>query len=624
MENQQLSRLVYNPHVLHLLYTKLRYLTRVVGRNYQRYADSGDTTQNLMDCVILNNLYAEVLTRDLEEMLTTMQKERFPINLTHCHYEFYLFRFTQVFRLPMEPLTELFGSRHYKCESQLLKVVGESELFKANVQIVLREYMENFYFQVASAEKTQRRVQLFFHVKHTMENEVDGEVLDKETTRVLIRYDDELVASLFYIHIIGELLCLHESKARQIHHQHSISDAFKFVERNLYKQVATAKTPNDGNDDGHSKTLLLLQKLMHSVCTTYREHIISCVKYHQKDVVTQDVQTASWFPGFNTTTTTTTTKKHDDHREVNYEYVLERPLSGAVTVALSTASMTTIKKVVGQSEFFGNTGGKRRYQCPITVPIEYLTFTENRLHYELFLYRLAFELRLRKDHRCVGNGPTNTCYLCVYFKRSDINTRLHKFLHICDEPVESPEYSDRLTFLNEELCNVVIDLSQPMVLYGYKVLVNVYCLFDYLPLGGATTTSPLTELIDPCKLVDDLSNTVKLTRLERKMAEVISLCRKKVGVKEDDDECGDATGMAREHGLAMDVELVRLIAAAINNQKTEILRYERATISMLLNPGSATMTTHVAHLLNRIYVAHVDVLCQVIADRRGSVKFNQL
>jgi len=632
MEQQpQLSRLVYNPYVLHLLHTKMRYLLRLVARHYKRYAenDSSSTVASLMDYVVLNNLYVEVLTRDLEEMLPAMRAQRFPIELAHCHYEFYLFRFSQVFRLPMEPLIELFGTRYYKCESKLLRVVAENEMSKASVQIGLRSYMESFYFQVASAEKVQRRVQLFFHVKETMESEVDGEVLDKEGTRVFIRYDDELVATLFYIHLIEELLCLHESEANQIHHEHAINDGFKFIERNLYKPILTPITIIDSsNDDSRLVTLVLLQKLMHTMCTTYREQVVSCVKYSSVDGGGGNGDTSSsWFSGF----TGSVTKKsdHAHHQQLNSEYMLQRPLNGAVTVTISTASMTTIKNVVGQSEFYGGGGGggKKKYQYPVTLPIEYLSFTEDRRHYELFLYRMAFELRLREGHRCGSSSrssiskrdKSNACYLCAYFERNDVNTRISRFLRICNEPVESPECSARLTVVKEELGNVVLDLTQPILLYGYKVLANVYILFDHLPLSNGGATAPLTEFLNPCKLVDDLSESVKLPRLEAKMTEVTNLCTRKAGFKDSGHEI-----VAREQDLAMDIELVRLISVAINSQETDIVRYERSTSSLLLSLESSTMAIQVAKLLQRIYLAHVDVLCQLIAERHGSVKFNQL
>lgn len=627
MEQQQqppqLSRLVYNPYVLHLLHTKMRYLLRLVTRHYKRCTENELTMSSLMDYVVLNNLYAEVLTRDLDEMLGAMRAQRFPVDLAHCHYEFYLFRFSQVFRLPMEPLTELFGSRYYKCESKLLRVVGEQELCRASLQIALRGYMESFYLHVASAEKAQRRVQLFFHVKETMEAEVIDEVLDKESTRVLIRYDDELVATLFYIHLLEELLCLHENEANQIHHHQSISGAFKFVERNLYKPILTPIVIDASNDDSHLVTLVLLQKLMHTMCTTYREQVVSCVRYTSVGGGGDGDAESSWFSGFTSSLTKKISSSEDRRHnlQLNNEYILERPLNEAVTVAISTASMTTIKSVVGKSEFYGGGGvtPKKKYQYPVTLPIEYLTFTENRRHYELFLYRLVFELRLREGHRC--GTTTKACYLCTYFKRNDVNTRISRFLQICAEPVESPECSARLSAMKDDLSSMVLDLTQPILLYGYKVLANVITLLDHLPLGNGATF-PLTEFLNPCKLVDDLSESVKLPRLEAKMTEVTELCTQKAGFPKGKER--EAVVVAREQDLAMDIELVRLISVAINSQETDIVRYERSTTPLLLSLESTTMAIHVAKLLRRIYVAHVDVLCQLIAERHGSVKFNQL
>lgn len=604
----QVCRIVYNPHVLHLLQTKLRYLTCIVARHYRRWADDGDH-QRITDCVILNNLYAEVVVRDLEEMLSTMQKERFPIELCFCHYEFYLFRFTQVFRMHAEPVAELFGAHYYKCETNAIKVLEDKDLATMCLQKMIRAYLENFYLHEASPAKSKRRVTLFFEVKKTMESEVERELLDKEGTGFHIAYDAELVATLFYIHIIEELLSLHEAETRQ-RHGDGIVEEFKFVERKLYKSPSESTTTTLKRSDNDDLTTMVLQKVMHSMCTTYRDQIIFCVKYHEKKCVTtattSTTSSSLWFSGSDTSTTTTTTTKKQS--SLNSEYLLEKPLNGAVTVSLSTLAMTTVTKKKNSSEFYGT------IKKPMAVPIEYLTFNENTLHYQLFLYRVVFEMRLRNDHRHTSRCTTKTCYMCVYCNRNDMNTRLTQFLQLCEEPVESPEFSERIDILKQELGTIMLDLTQPIVLYGYKTLANLYVLFDY---NTMLKDHPLTSLVNPAKLLDDLSSSIVLPKLEVKMADLLRQCKKKVGLRSTDD---DAQLIVREQNLALDTELVRLISVAVNAQHTEIERYERSQTT-LLSVESTSMAMQVAKVLAQIYTAHIDVLSQIIAERRGSVKF---
>ena len=597
----QVSRIVYNPYILHLLYTKLRYLTCIVARHYKRWAESGDN-HRVMDCVILNNLYTEVVVRDLFVMLPTMQSQRFPIDLCLCHYEFYLFRVTQVFRMHAEPVVELFGTRYYKCETNAIKVHENKDLANVCIQQAIRAYLENFYLHEASSTKSERRVTLLFEVKKTMENEVERELLDKEGTRVLIEYDAELVATLFYIHIIEELLSLHEAEIRRLHGD-AVVEEFKFVERKLYTSPPEANT-SPKRSDSDDLTTMILQKLMHSVCATYRDQVIFCVKYHEKKKsTTTTTTTSSWFSTTTTTADTTTTTKTPS---LNNEYLLEKPLNGAVTVTLSTLAMTTVTKKKSLSEFYGTV------RKPMTVPIEYLTFDENIRHYQLFLYRVVFETRLRQDHRHSPRCTAKTCYMCVYCNRNDMNTRLSRFLQLCEEPVESPEFTDRIDILRQELGTIVLDLTQPIVLYGYKVLANLYVLFDY----AMHHAHSLTSLVNPAKLLDDLSASVVLPKLEVKMADLLRQCKKKVGLPLDDG----TQLIVREQNLALDTEFVRLIGEAVNAQHCEIERYERSQTT-LISAESMSMSLQVAKVMAKIYVAHVDVLSQVIAERHGSVKF---
>ncbi len=606
------SRVVYNPYVLYLLLTKLRYLTRVTWRYYAQYA--ADNNNNLLDYVILNNLHTEVLTLDLEAMQSAMQKEKFAFDLSFCNYEFYLFRVLVVFRMPMSHMDELFGTRYYKCELDALLKLTEKGMYEGKIQNLVRLYIEAFYFNAADGRRCQRRVELFMHVKHTMEQEVGEGILDKEDNDFAVEYDNELAATLFYIHLFEEFLCLQESQARQVdrEQQQPGIEEFKFVKRKLFKPMAMSTLLNETDD----LVTILLKKLVIAMCNTYREQVLQRIIFtvEKEDAPSHpkvDSSSYSWFSKTTTPTPTTTTNTVNKKR-VNDEYLLERPLNDAVTVTFSTTAMTTVK-----SEFYGTPQKKQIY--PLAVPIEYLTFAENRIHYALFLYRLCFELRLREEHQhCRSIAEKKTlCYLCHYFARHDANKRMSSFFQIASESVEGPEYAARLPHVKDDLGKILVDLAQPIVLYGYKVLANLFMLFDCLPLADGNCHA-LVALINPVKLIDDLSISVSLNRLEAKMTELITDCKKKTGFKDVGDQAHQV--IVKEECLAMDTALLTLISNLINGQRNEIERYERS-ITTMVSVDSTAIATQVSRLLKKFYQSHLDVLCQLIADRRTAVKF---
>ena len=107
METERVC-VVYNPYILHLLYVKMRYMRQIVMRYYRRYSDKAEDVTRLMDYCVLNDAYTQILTRDLEVMQAFMQKEEFPMPLYYCHYEYYLFRLSQVFKAPGDSIDALY------------------------------------------------------------------------------------------------------------------------------------------------------------------------------------------------------------------------------------------------------------------------------------------------------------------------------------------------------------------------------------------------------------------------------------------------------------------------------------------------------------------------------------
>lgn len=658
-------RIVYNPYVLHLLYVKLRYLTTVVRYYYDRYAvgDRPNDRASLNDCCVLNNLYCELMTEELAATQNLMTKENFPIALSYMHHAFYVFRFMQSFRMKFEPQSALFGSIQYACEKTAITVIVTEE-HKMLMQHLVRRYVEEFYLSCGTAttkqiqERTERRVELFFHVKRTMEKEVEEACMDKENTQCFIRYDNELVATLFYIHLVEELMVLQERDNGVVIHEDTLG-AYKFAKRGLYKadpssspssstHTPTAMPSSTSSSNTHNT---ILPRLMFALCQKYRDQVVACIRYYFKTPPPSSQSgVLGWLTGASSspvdTGSATSTTDYNSfvldkaesielyNKHLNSAYALAKPRQEAFTRVSTNHGITMIRKV-GHSDFYGQPQQQQQWSThQVVVPVEYAVFRDNKHHYTHFLYRLAFEMSLVENHACatqLSSQPKTSpekrqaCYLCEYLQQSEMNKKLANFFMFCKRDVENPEHTvHQIDALHEELDTIHLDLQMPLALRIYKTLVNVMTLFGYQPLKlhNGTQFMVLFKLINPVRLLKDLSNTVVITKLETKMQEVLKLCYAKLNFKNETVEQQQALYqnemVEQEQALAMEIELVRLISEAISLQQSDIQRYERS-LSTLMSTESSELFSQVFLALKTIATAYVDVLCQVIVQRRGTV-----
>lgn len=603
-------RFVYNPHVLHLLYVKMRYLHFFVTRYYRYYTEEYNVVEDgkthLLDYCIMNDWYAEILTRDLDLMQSQMKKEEFPLDLCYCHYEYFIFRLSQVFRAPGDAIDELYGGRRFECENNALKQMDKEE-YRLSIQSLLRRYVEEFYFDPEDArKKSARRVGLLFNVKETLEKEVKENMIDQENMVFTIKYDSESTATLFYIHLIEELLCLHERKnaSREV----AEMTEYVFSKRRLFKEEATVVARRN------ESTGILHIDHISSMLTLFSNNLRQTFSSQLTGRIVYDTKTPQWslasLIGGDTTETTSETKKKQARslHAVNKEVYLPQPLDDTKTWEDSTV------KVVGKSNFYGN-GNKERTTLA-SIRYFMLSNDEDRVYYTHMLYRIAFELYMRDDHKC-RSITTKTCYICEYCKSGTVNKKLTRFFLLCEEQIEDPESAyGRSTHLKKELVDIRIDHIPSLNQFCFKALSNVFCLFGTLP--GNRERGAMINMIDPVKLLYKLSETVVLHKLEKRMFEISTLCLKKVMGLQEEEAVDDNVYIAREQALAMDVELVRLINEAVLDQMDELKRYSRSMSTRIITEDKVDLfCKEVVKVLHHIYIAHIDVLCQVIAMRNA-------
>jgi hypothetical protein len=648
MESTPLQvRVVYNPHILHLLYVKTRYLFNVIDRHYRRRADIGDSFSYMLDCCVLGGHHVDILVRDLVLMMEHMQRELSPIQLGLCHFEVYLFRAIQTFRTPIEPQDSLFTSGNYVCETKLSSIVSK-ETHRMALQKLLREYVQDYYF---NETKSIERVVLLFNLKAMMEKEVLDNRIDQEDSAFEIMYDQELTATLFYLYFLSELYCLNEIDNAKIKPTILI-DTLIIKQRKFYTDsVALPKYVASAEFNVFD---IMLQNAFNCLCIIYGDLVISRLRYYSKKATHSEQlnqtnntnssffsslfyadQSTKWTPSAEITTATTTTTKspvkrvlHESSRQqLNSEYTLTRPV-------VEVVSPVTVSSVDGSIKILGHKNDLYQMTTASTklVPVTYLPLRENQLIYTLCMYRLAFDLKLAEAHadcrtmtRNTKNSIRVSCFLCAYAKREkEGNNKIRDFIEQCnsrdlENPCHGNNYDAQYTHLSESISQVHLDLLPSLTLRNFKTLISIFWLFEFMPLRikGETVYHNLFRIIDPVTLLQDLTKTVTISHLEKTMSETISLCYKKLRLEQDQK----MIVIEREQSVAMACEIVNLFSASVSMQVSEIQRYERS-LSTELMVECTELYREVSGALKTIYMGHLNVLLQVIMERHDHVKFD--
>lgn len=660
---------VYNPYILHLLYIKMKYLFNVINRLYTRHEDD---FAFLLDHCVLKNHYAEVLVQDLVLLRDRMYSEKFPIELALCHFEVYLFRTIQTFRTALEPLDSLFTSGYYQCETALTKTITRDTHTMA-LQKLLREYTREYYLSHNPAKSTQR-ITLFFNMKNLLEKEVSSAVIDKEESLFYIRYDSELVATLFYLYFISQLYCLNEMETTRLNPA-LLLDNCVIKQRKLFSSasqlkkgggggggtnIATTTTKTGGEEFSIIETIL--QRAFHSLYLMYQSLVIDRLTFYTRENATNhhaaSEESYGFFSSFmsssgantTSTTSTTSTKLHipvyeesylNYLRIVNHEYRLSTPSDGALAPMLRPCfdgSNGGNVKRIGRSAFYNEPLKSKATGTngTILVPLVYLPLRENPTLYVLCLYRLAFDVKLGQAHNeCKTSSSTGTtkkkaeCYLCAYTKRDkENNLRFREFITHCnsfDIENPSPSQSTQATRLCEVLDKVHLHLMPSRSLRNYKTLTTVFWLFEFIPLSYSKqsekhSTHNLFRMINPTTLMTELTRTVTTCELDKAMWNLICISYKKLHL-EAELLASTSVVSEEEHRLAMECEIVRLLAEAVNMQFNEIQCYQRS-LSVEVALDATQLCREVAAAFKKIYLGHLNILLQVIMERRDHVEFD--
>lgn len=633
------QRVVYNPHILHLLYVKTRYLFNTINRYYRQRIESGHGDGNafayIVDCCVLGNHHVDVIVRDLVLMMSRMANTPFPIQLALCHFEVYLFRAIQTFRTALEPLDMLFTTGYYVCETKLSSVVTR-DTHTLSLQRVLREYIEEYYFR-PSVEKSEQRIVLFFNLKSMMEKEVADNVIDKADSVFHIVYDQELSATLFYLYLMSELYCLNELDSARINPV-VLLDTQVIKQRKLYQDAFTVET-NVANGE-FTLFQLTLVKAFHSLCVVYRDLVIDRLVYRSKSdtaVVVVPEKESSTESGFfsslfyasesTTSTTSTTKRKVAIDRHINNEYTLSRPVTDTVSPVLLNQRDGTTRVLGNKNDLY-----QVHSSNTVLVPVTYLPLEENPLIYTLCMYRVAFDLKLAEAHtRCrttlnTTNSIRNPCLLCAYGRREkEGNNKLKDFIQHCnsydlENPCTHGDFVPQYTRLCEQIAQIHIDLLPSLTLRNFKTLISIFWLFEYMPitLKAETSYHNLFNIIDPITLLNDLSKTVTVTHLEKAMSQIILSCYKKLRIEYD---ATSINVIEREQSIAMASEIINLFSASVSMQINDIQRYERS-LSTELTVDATQLFREVSTALKTIFLAHLNVLLQVIMERHDHVDFS--
>lgn len=630
---------VCNPYTLHLLYLKSHYVGALLEKYYQarRRNELGvDAYYRMMRSVILEQHHVKWATKETCAMQRRVEKEQFGIDLVYCNVEYFLHRFTQVYRLDDESIDHGFVGKPYKCETAMNRLFLDASACET-LRRSLYAYLE-YYYLAASESKIETRVDLLFLLKKTLELDVDEELSPsgsdekhKKKKIYVLRYSKEMIAILVQLYLVNEFIALYTLKKNEIHHDAALTG---FVYQPDETSVPVITTTTTTTSDSDSPEMVLFVKMRFELQRIYRQEALLNTRYPatKETLPPVEVSLSAAFKDliFSTGIENVEPVKEEDDQED--EYVIFKRVNEALNgcMAYFEPPMAIVPLGETSQEILAPRLHIEYDEATLRPRVinryVYLRFDEQSFdHYANVVFRLLLEGQLYEAHRGCSRArstktrSTTVCLMCDYFKlATDKNVRemYRAFHYYTVNHCYAEEYNDRVK-LDTSLADHYIQPTHSLVARTHRILFSMSLLYARLAILPLVEAKPLRErrlltMLDPVKLFRTLSHSLSLTEeLENDMMRLLSKC----GLPDGDEPSDDALDMALE------LEYVRQIINAINAQQTEIEKYERSlTIEVSLN--SSLLHSQVIHNLKLIYAAYLQILCHIV--RRDKSKLTLL
>lgn len=603
---------IYNPYVLQILYLKAYYLDALLDKYYHsRQTFSTDAYYRMMRSMIPESPVSWI-TRESLAMQQRVEKERFGFDLVYCNIEYFLYRFTQIYRLREESLDHGFINKPYKCEVLLsrLFVNGDEETLRHS----LYTYLE-YYYLSPSQDKMTTRIDLFFLLKKTLEAD------SGEKKSYVLRYTKEMIAILVQLYLVNEFIGLCGQESNEIQHA-TLVPLFEYQKEETTVPVLTT-------DDSSSTIPPLLVKMQATLKKAFIQECILNTRYPaatETKTVPQQPTFGEALKDIFFNTGVVLEKQEEEEEEDDYKKftlandalnapmrIYEEPPPALVSIATTEDKANSIYAPRLHIEY-----DEKTLRARVIKQYAYLRFeTKSLIEYNDMVFRLLLEAHLHEAHRHCRHArtkktTTSACTMCDYFTLVDKKVReFYRLMHhYTVNHCYAEEYKDRekldASLPDQYLC----PMSSPLVARVYKVLYTIAHLYARLAFIPLPQTKPVRErclmtMIDPVKLFEALARPLVTEDLEQEMTRLIVLCNERVGCPPKEEPCQQTLD------LALEVEFVKLIINAINAQQTEIEKYERS-LTIDINLNSSSLHTHVIHNLKLIYAAYLHLLCQSI------------
>jgi hypothetical protein len=618
---------IHNPYTVHLLYLKAHYVGVLLEKYYARRIEMGvDAYYRMMRCAILERHHVKWITQETHAMQRRAAKEHFGIDLVYCNIEYFLHRFTQVYRIVDESIDYGFVGKPYKCETAMSRLFLDNAAGET-LRRSLYAYLE-YYYLAPDEAKVESRVDLFFLLKKTLETDVDEELSPsyEEDNRhskkriYILRYSKEMIAILVQLYLVNEFIALYTLKKNEIHHDTAVAH-FVYQPDETSIPVLTTTTTSDMD----SPEMVLFVKMRFELQRIYRQEALLNTRYPAaKEMPIQQEATLSMAISdilFNTGIESVTPSKEEDEDD---EYVIFKRANESLNMCMAYNEPPAALVSLGESS--SSILAPRLYieydettlRPRVINHYAYLRYDEQSFdHYANIVFRLLLEGQLYEAHRGCSKARSTTkratttiCLLCDYFKLVDKKIReMYRAIHYYTvNHCYAEEYNDRVK-LDDSLANHYIQPTRGLVSRTHRILYSMTFLYARLAILPLAEAKPLRErrlltMLDPVKLFALLSRSLSTDDLENDMMRLLSQC----GLSTDGDD-GDPSDEALN--MALELEYVKQIINAINAQQTEIEKYERSlTIEVSLN--SSLLHSQVIHNLKLIYAAYLQILCHII------------
>ncbi len=564
-------RYIYNPFILKLIHGKAYYMDKLLAIYLEEVSK---VKHDIMKWLLIYNYHVSMIMRDIIQLDTLCEKEKFGVDLYFINFEYTLFRLCEQYvkgngkHLDIDTDDGL-----YICEA-ILKQYTVNNKKEALMRRLCERYLNRVYFDKHRDEYKNRvrvRAQLFFNLKHMCEETfVKGITMSDE----VIHYDRDAMMSLMYLYFINEFIA---DETRTLHKQQLSS--LNTVNENTRSYVHGETTDLSIDDITENDDLVFLYTVYDRLKSSLNDHVCGwCIK--------------------ESTSVNSVRSETDEERRLR---IHNEKYNHYTKMAVPSIAKYPLNDPVYRSFISGEDDDEE------DESIQFLPLVEKRKFYEAVTYEILFHIRLNARHPSCAGDACNTCfYTYVDYPIYEFNKKCHACrynkVRYGDDSMHERVIFDR--YLKHTVIEVIPAFKGFITRMLYHIMLILYHTDIVLkdPVIKGSREMDLFAMIDTGALVTYIMRSNFFCNIDKKLLTIISGCR--------DEKSESLPFMSEKEDVkrfALDMAVLSDIIHGIDKQYMTIEKYER---SLSKNVSSANYNIHIQMMgyLKLVYIYYTRIM----------------